>query len=535
MSESVPTKSALWKECKNLGITFETTYANLKISDLQSALKTRTESLTEPPIASPSTPPKKSRKTKALSEEDLRLLELKEQAKIAKRTAAEAKARTSIERAELARLAIEKEHEIAAAKEAKKLADLIAREDSLNKAKARKIELQQAKAQEIVIDSEQIEQVNLELTGTKDIEAPGKKFRCQNQRFMLTYKTHLDKELVVNFFADKNAKETIVAHERASSETDYEHSHVYVDFGRNYQSTNARVFDISNIHPHIGAIKSAKHLENIWAYLCKEDKSNEHLLNRITDKTLFDKVAACRSIQDAMRLAKTPSEASGLATLYSFRPQVTVEPEPLEHQWQLDLITELESTPHKRKIIWYYDNVGNTGKSSLAIYAQAKGLATVISQLGGDRDSGQLIETARDSGWDGRAVIIDLPRQGEHRSIYSPMESIKNGLVTNVKYRGGTTTFARPHLIVMANFLPRVHEMSLDRWDIRELNCVGEYPERVVTVNYLNVHDVARRTAQQAEVQELMDELKRRTQNCETKRELLQRLIDDARFELTRL
>lgn len=385
------------------------------------------------------------------------------------------------------------------------------------------------------VTSQETTSIDLDIADAKDIEVQGKPFRVQNQRFFLTYKTHLDKTIVTDFFNDKNVKEVVIAHESASSDTNYEHAHVFVDFGKNFQSTNSRVFDISGIHPNIKAIKTGKHLENIWAYLCKEDKANEYLLERLTTKTLFDKVSACRSIQDAMRLAKTPSEASGLATLYSFRPQVTVEPEPLEHQWQLDLITELESVPHKRKIIWYYDNVGNTGKSSLAIYAQAKGLATVISQLGGDRDSGQLIETARDSGWDGRAVIIDLPRQGEHRSIYSPMESIKNGLVTNVKYRGGTTTFARPHLIVMANFLPRVHEMSLDRWDIRELNCVGEYPERVVTVNYLNVHDVAKRAAQQAEVQELMDELKRRTQNCETKRELLQRLIDDARFELTRL
>jgi len=534
-SSPTASKAALWAECKTLGITFEQTYASLKVSDLQTALTAHYESITQIPTASPSTPPKKARKPKTLSEDDQRLLELKEQARIAKRLAAETKARTTIERAELARLTIEKEHEIAAIKEAKRLADIVARDERLAAARARKAEIDEAKAQVAEEDSARVEQLEIELPDTKDVEVIGKAFRCQNQRYFLTYKTHLDKELVKSFFDDKNVKEVIVAHEAASSDTDYEHSHVYVDFGKNFQSTNARIFDISKIHPHIKTIRSAKHLENVWAYLCKEDKANEYLLERLTQQTLFDKVAACKTVQDAMRLAKTAGDATGLATLFAFRQLEKPEPKPLSHNWQIELFAELQGPPHPRKIIWYYDATGNAGKSTFSNHVTDSGLGLCLAQFGGDRDAGQLIAGAIENGWDGKILIADLPRQGEHRSIYSPLEAIKNGNVTNTKYRGNVLRFNIPHVVVMSNFLPRVHEMSLDRWDIRELTSTGEWPEKTVNVRHLPIAEAIERANAHSGTREALDSLIRSVSSYESKKDMLMALIDQARFELSKL
>lgn len=144
-------------------------------------------------------------------------------------------------------------------------------------------------------------------------------FRLQNQRYLLTYKTHLSKVDIVAFFGEKNAKETIAAHEVASSETNYEHTHVYVDFGKSYQSKNARIFDINLIHPNIKVIKTAKHLENIWSYLCKEDHENDYLLSRLTTKTLVDRVWEKESINDVLKMATRPNDVSGLVALYGFK------------------------------------------------------------------------------------------------------------------------------------------------------------------------------------------------------------------------
>lgn len=535
MTSTTPSKPTLWKECKALGITFNESYASLKVSDLQTALNTRNDSITKTPTASPSTPTMKARKCKTLSDEDLRLLELKEQARIAKRLAAETKARTTIERAKLAQSSIEKEYEIAATKEAKRLADKVIREERLATARARKEELESVKTQEITESSANIEDIEIDLLDTKEVEVAGKSFRCQNQRYMLTYKTHLDKELVATFFGDKNAKEVITAHEKASSETNYEHSHVFVDFGRVFQSLNARIFDISGIHPHINAIKSAKHLEHTWAYLCKEDTENEYLLARLTTKTLFDKVASCKTVQEAMRLAKTPGDATGLATLFAFRQLEKPEPKPLTHEWQIELFEELQRAPHPRKIIWYYDASGNAGKTTFSNHITDSNMGLCLAQFGGDRDAGQLIAGAIENGWDGKILIADLPRQGEHRSIYSPLESIKNGNVTNTKYRGNILRFNVPHVVVMSNFLPRVHEMSLDRWDIRELTSSGEWPDKKVTVRHLPLAEAVTRSTAHSGARETLDALTRSVSSYEDKKTMLQALLDHTRFALASL
>jgi len=374
-----------------------------------------------------------------------------------------------------------------------------------------------------------------QLVDTREIEAEGKAFYAQNQRFFLTYKTHLSKELVRTFFGDRNAKEVIVAHEAASSETNYEHSHVFVDFGKRFQSANARVFDINGIHPNIKAIKSGKHLENIWAYLCKEDKENEYLLDRLTQQTLFDKVSACKTVQDAMRLAKTPGDATGLATMFGFRQLEKPEPQPLNYDWQNELLEEILKAPHPRKIIWYYDATGGTGKTTFSNHVTDSNLGLCLAQFGGDRDAGQLIAGAIENGWDGKILIADLPRQGEHRSIYSPLESIKNGNVTNTKYRGNVLRFNIPHVIVMSNFLPRVHEMSHDRWDIRELRTSGEWPEKTVTVRKLPLSEAIERSTAHSGVKDTLDALTRAMSGYEDKKMMLQALIDHAKHELNML
>lgn len=503
---SQPSKAELWKECKTRGLAFEVSYAKLTREQLLKAIAEHDTPQVVQQVEQTGTP----------TEEELKIETLRAETEAICRQVRELKA-------------------LEAADKAQRSLDAILAQRALTEAalaqKARKEE-EAAKATFVapaVITAMGSDEL---LSDAKDVETEGKRFRIQNQRFFLTYKTHLVKEDVASFFGEKNVKECICAHERADESSPYEHTHVYIDFGRNYQSTNARVFDFSGIHPNIKVIRSGKHLENIWAYLCKEDKSNEHLLSRITKKTLFDTVAACKSVQDVMRMATRPNDAMGLCALYALRDREQVEIKPLSQEWQLELATELEGKPHNRKIIWYYDAVGGTGKTEFSVYMQASKLATVMSQLGGDRDSGQLIETARDNGWDGKVIIIDIPRQGEHRSIYSPLEAIKNGLVTNVKYRGGTTTYPCPHLVVMANFLPRIHEMSLDRWDVRELLTEVVDDVRRVHARPMTLDEIHRRALEHTSVAELRDELLRRASGCATKRDMLLSLIDNARHEL---
>jgi hypothetical protein len=53
---------------------------------------------------------------------------------------------------------------------------------------------------------------------------------------------------------------------------------------------------------------------------------------------------------------------------------------------------------------------------------------------------------------------------------YGAIEQIKNGLLFSGKYEGGQCVFNQPHVIVFANAEPKEEQMSMDRWDIREIS-----------------------------------------------------------------
>jgi hypothetical protein len=54
-------------------------------------------------------------------------------------------------------------------------------------------------------------------------------------------------------------------------------------------------------------------------------------------------------------------------------------------------------------------------------------------------------------------------------SIYTLLESIKNGRLTCTKYSGTTLRFERPHIVVFANWTPQIELISRDRWNIKEI------------------------------------------------------------------
>lgn len=73
---------------------------------------------------------------------------------------------------------------------------------------------------------------------------------------------------------------------------------------------------------------------------------------------------------------------------------------------------------------------------------------------------------------------MNLSRQAEGAFSYASVETIKDGLVFSGKYEGGTRLYARPHVIIFANWLPDMTKLSLDRWDIRTL--ANNPPRRVI-------------------------------------------------------
>lgn len=131
------------------------------------------------------------------------------------------------------------------------------------------------------------------------------------------------------------------------------------------------------------------------------------------------------------------------------------------YDWQKDIIEIIEKKPDKRKIFWFWDKVGNIGKSELckylyinyncAFFTNAK-TADIAYAYKGEK-----------------IVVFDLPRTTEDRFNYNALEQLKNGMLFSSKYESGAKVFNRPHIIIFANWPPETTFLSEDRLVVRRL------------------------------------------------------------------
>lgn len=136
--------------------------------------------------------------------------------------------------------------------------------------------------------------------------------------------------------------------------------------------------------------------------------------------------------------------------------------------WQTEVIGIIKSVPDSRKIYWYYEYKGCTGKSTLAKHIIMKYKnATYVAGKSGDMlyalttvlDKNPFIDT----------IIIDIPRCVENIS-FNALEQIKNGMIFSTKYESGMKVFNPPHVICFSNELPKLEKMSQDRWVVRQID-----------------------------------------------------------------
>lgn len=142
--------------------------------------------------------------------------------------------------------------------------------------------------------------------------------------------------------------------------------------------------------------------------------------------------------------------------------------------WQDRLLRYLESAPHPRHVQWLWESQGGKGKSFMARYLMAT-TSTLVLEAGKKSDLAHIVASTVPFP---SIVVFDLarttaPEEGEsHRldSVYSLMESLKNGYLISTKYNSTSMTFKVPHVVVFANFPPDESKMSADRWQIQNIS-----------------------------------------------------------------
>jgi len=297
-----------------------------------------------------------------------------------------------------------------------------------------------------------------------------KTFRFANRYALLTYKTHLEKVALSSWFEQEfKAVEVHIAHETGDEEVNYLHSHVYVDFGKAYQTTNVLRFDYEGIHPHVKVLSTREHVANALVYLAKEDPDNAGLLDR--RMSAFAKsVWTCKSLTEAMQNVSRASDVVGVREMFRMKP-VERKVEPFEpREWQKAVLDTIETKPDDRTVYWVYDPKGGAGKSRLCRHVLTNGIGQMVTRFDGGRNAAQIVKGFIDSGWDGRCLLVDFARDAQEHQIYGPLEEIKNGVMTSTKYEGGTQVWDIGHVIVFANFLPDFTKMTADRWRVMDLS-----------------------------------------------------------------
>lgn len=130
--------------------------------------------------------------------------------------------------------------------------------------------------------------------------------------------------------------------------------------------------------------------------------------------------------------------------------------------WQSELVDYIAQDPDTRKIRWYTDTIGNTGKSTFA-----HGVGGDVYVVTGGKHADILYAYNYE-----RVVIFDLSREMEERVPYGVMETFKNGYFLSTKYEVKRVRFNIPHVIVFSNFSPDKTKLSNDRWDIHNINTI---------------------------------------------------------------
>lgn len=104
------------------------------------------------------------------------------------------------------------------------------------------------------------------------------------------------------------------------------------------------------------------------------------------------------------------------------------------------------------KIYWYWEPKGLWGKSTLVRYFVDQKNARMCG--GSGADTIYALGEALQENTDVSIVVFNIARASFNRVPWAALESIKDGVMFNQKYKSGQVRFNIPHLLIFSNFPP---------------------------------------------------------------------------------
>jgi len=157
---------------------------------------------------------------------------------------------------------------------------------------------------------------------------------------------------------------------------------------------------------------------------------------------------------------------------YGFKPIVKVKVITELRPFQITLEEMLLGPVNEGKVIWVYDPTGQCGKTEFLRYMYIKH-GMPFSYGGKASDIVNLVFNHKDYLMrDNRAVMIyNFGRDTDSEKIsYKSMEQISDGCISNTKFETGCFVCNKPHVLVLANCLPKETALTSSRWMLKTIN-----------------------------------------------------------------
>jgi len=147
------------------------------------------------------------------------------------------------------------------------------------------------------------------------------------------------------------------------------------------------------------------------------------------------------------------------------------------YEWQTNVLNMLDQAPNDREIHWFWDADGNMGKTTLAKHLCIKYPKNVLFVGGKGADiKYSVFKFLENEENDLKICIFHFTRSVENYISYEALEAIKDGIFFNSKYESGMCVFNVCHVICLANFEPDKDKLSIDRWNIIDIQGGGDSP-----------------------------------------------------------
>lgn len=128
-------------------------------------------------------------------------------------------------------------------------------------------------------------------------------------------------------------------------------------------------------------------------------------------------------------------------------------------------ILQLLDRQNDRGVLVWFDHTGGIGKSFFTRWLVERGRAYYVPPT--VDNSKQIIQYVC-AGYKGQPyIVIDIPRSAKWtQSLYTAIESIKDGLVYDTRYTAKIRDIWGCKILVLTNTLPMLDALSADRWQI---------------------------------------------------------------------